>query len=143
MATSEQILMALSGLQALSQQIETCEQVARALIETGQAWRRNFLLGAWLLPTEHDRARQEVMAACTRLSRQVRIVRKTSLSPDAIRAQDYVARIKACCACCPEANAQRTGSGGFRCMVQERLKGKEGTGMRFRLGLNGEIVESA
>ena len=130
MATSQQIMMALSGLQGLSQQIGTCEQVARALIETGEVWCRDGPLSAWLLPTDYERARRQVMQACTRLVRQIRMVRRTSLSPDAIRAQDYVAKIRACCACCPEANAQRAGSGGFRCMVQERLKGKADKGLR-------------
>ena len=143
MATSRQIKTALKGLQSLSPQIETCEQVARALIETGQAGCRDTVPTARPLATDYTRARRQVIRHCGLLAKQIRVIRRTSVSPDAIRAQDYVARIRACCACCPEANAQRAGSGGFRCMVQERLKGKAGKGTRFHLGLNGEIVETA
>jgi hypothetical protein len=139
MATAREITTTLAGLQSLPGQVDTCKGVVRALIETGQVWHQTSI---WQSPTDCDRAREQVMDACGRLFGRLRKVRRTSLSPAAIRAQDYVAKIRACCAFCPKANADRARSGGFRCVVEERFKARGATAPRFRLGPDGEILET-
>jgi hypothetical protein len=144
MVTSDQLTAAVESLRDLSQTVITCGQTALALIETGQRWTTDGTLVMWILvPTEHDRAREVVTTRCRKTLRQLRTIRRQSLSPDAIRTMAHVEYILQCCQNCAETNASRLRSGGhFTCMAAGAPDDGSGAQYRFALGPTGDIIES-
>ena len=123
--------------------VETCQQVAEALIETGEQWSRENPLFSSLLPTDYERARKEVIKKCVSAIQQLRTIRKNTLSPDSIRARASISRILECCGDCPASNRRKLANKkSFCCLVQARLGEGAKDEFRFRLDDKGQILET-
>ncbi len=142
MAKEHPARLAASVLAEIPQAAELCRQIALSLIETGQSWLRATWFIAMVIPTDYERARRTMIHNCGMALRDLRSVRRASLSVDAIHATANVRKVLECCRQCPEANRKNVEQGqGFECLVQQRLGQPSGDGFRFRLDEEGQILE--
>ena len=140
MAKRNEVPLTVTTLYEIPKIVETCQQIAEALIETGEQWSRENPLFSSLLPTDYERARKEIIKKCISARQQLRAIRKKTLSPDAIRARANISRILECCRDCPAAN--RRSKKAFCCLVQARLGEGAKDEFRFRLDDKGQILET-
>ena len=143
MAKGNKVYLTATTLNEIPKMVETCQQVAEALIETGEQWAcENFLVSS-LLPTDYERARKEIIRKCISACRDLRTIRKQTLSPDAIRARANISKILECCRSCHAANQKRLADKKtFCCLVQARLGEGAEDEFRFRLDDKGQILET-
>ena len=93
-------------------------------------------------PTEYERARTQILETCNRVAPRLKSVRRSSLSPDAIRAFASVSMTQTSCQECPAANKRNLKEGKpFRCLTRHRLQNKVHEGFRFSLDGKGQILE--
>lgn len=143
MAKHNGVHLTVTTLNEIPQMVETCQQIAEALIETGEQWSRENPLFSSLLPTDYERARKEIIKKCVSACRQLRTIRKQTLSPDAIRARANISRILECCGDCPATNQKKLADKkAFCCLVQARLGEGAKDEFRFRLDDKGQILET-
>jgi len=143
MATQEELNNVRRGLQELPRMVETCEQVAKALIETKQPLSQAGTPLGVFWGTDYDRARRQIRRRCRLIQNLLRRVRRTALSPDAIRGQSEIRTIQRACERCLFVNRQGLQQGkAFRCLANGQ-SGQVGGGFRFRLDLKGNILESS
>ena len=121
--------------------VETCCQVAAALVETHSSWARGGLLSL-LAPTEYERARAQVLRTCEQVVPRLRRLRRKTLSPDAIRAGANISTALTACRQCPAVNRRNLAEGKpFRCLTRHCLQNKVREGFRFSLDGKGQILE--
>lgn len=143
MAKLNEVRLIARTLNDIPRIVETCHQVADALIETDEQWSRTNQLFSWFFPTEYERARHNVTETCIFVQRQLKDLRKRTSSPDAIRAGAKVSNILECCAECPAANRSNlSNKKAFCCLAQARLGEGTKEGFRFRLNNKGQILET-
>lgn len=131
-----------TDLQQLPQVIQTCEQVAQAMIDTGQKWGPDSGFLAMLCPTDDARARYSVEQCCSAVLSRLKRIRRDTLSPDAIRTCSLVLQMKECCQHCPEANRVNIKDARqFACLIRQRFPKRAGSGFRFKLNEKGQIIE--
>jgi hypothetical protein len=142
MATPRHIEAASKTLEDLAGQLARCEEIAQALVETGQPWDGRI---GWLTEdlTDFDRARRVVIKDLDEVGRQLRRLRRTELSPEAIRATGTVAEIRAACGRCIETNKANTAAGkSFVCLARNTVADRSNARTRFQLDARGNIIES-
>ena len=138
MATHQQIREASEGMARLPPEIEVCEAVAVASIETHQAW-----LPVVFGSTDFQRARDLNMASMQQIMRQIGQMRKDTRSADLIRAYARVLFMYDCCQECPQENQQHLNKKEpFRCLIKERCETAATTTFRFTLDEKGNLNES-
>lgn len=143
MAKRNEVQLTATMLHEIPRMVETCQQIAEALIETGEQWSSENSLFSSLLPTDYERARKEIIRKCVSACRQLRTIRKKTLSPDAIRARANISSVLECCGDCPVANRRNLANKkAFCCLVQARLGEGAKDGFRFRLDDKGQILET-
>ena len=143
MAKRNAVHLSVTMLNDIPRMVETCQQIAEALVETSEQWSRINPLCSWLLPTDYERARKDILKKCVSARQHLRIVRKRTLSPDAIRARANISRVLECCEDCPTANRSNLGDQkAFCCLVQARLGEGAKDEFRFRLDDKGQILET-
>ncbi len=140
MATKQEIREAAKAVESLGDSFTICRDVAIALIDTGQTWLNDNFMDRLFCATEYEKARKKIGEQITESQNQLKKVRDTELSPEAIRAAAYVEQIKKTCEQCPEHNKKRIEEGQkFVCLMETKLS--KGT-FRFRLNEKGKIIES-
>ena len=143
MAKRNEVHLTVTTLHELPRTVETCQQIAEALIETGEQWSRKNPLFSSLLPTDYERARKEIIKKCVLARQQLRTIRRNTLSPDAIRGRANVSKILECCEDCPAVNRRKLANKkAFCCLVQARLGEGAKDEFRFRLDDKGQILET-
>lgn len=143
MAKRNEVHLTVTMLNDIPRMVETCQQIAEALIETSEQWSRTNPLCSWLLPTDYERARKEILKTCVSARKHLRIVRKRTLSSDAIRARANISRVLECCEDCSAANRSNLcDKKAFCCLVQDRLGERAKDEFRFRLDDKGQILET-
>jgi len=88
MATKEQLNSITDNLDQIPEITQTCHDIAAALIESSKKVSSGDVWGL-IWPTEYDRAREQVISTCVSTIRKLMNVRRTLLSPEAIRATSY------------------------------------------------------
>ena len=143
MAKRNEVQLTATTLNEIPKMVDICQQIAEALIETGEQWSREALLFSSFLQTDYERARKEIIKKCISASQHLRTIRKKTLSPDAIRARGNISKILECCGDCPAANQRNlTNKKAFCCLVQARLGEGAKDEFRFRLDDKGQIIET-
>ena len=130
------------AIQELPEGMTACEQVARALIETGQAWAYPSEFRMVFFGTDYGRAREQVQQTCRTALATARRVRHGMLSADAIRASSYLEKIIKHCDECPDANKARLADGKpITCLVLAWLREHSTDAFRFSLDKEGRVIE--
>jgi hypothetical protein len=105
--------------------LDVCEQVGKALVETGQEW---WASGFFAPTTDFQRVRDKSMAELCTVERDLQKIRSTAFSPEAIRATTYVRTLLQACQDCHEANQESIEQGtGFTCLAREHLGSQNGS----------------
>jgi len=112
-------------LKEIPKVLDVCEQVGKALVETGQDW---WASGFWAQPTDFQRARDRSIAKLCKVEQDLHQVRSTGFSPEAIRATVYIRTLAKACQDCPEANRKSIEQGaGFTCRARAHLGAQSGS----------------
>jgi len=139
MATRQEIDAASRSLLRLPEQIELCGAVASALIESEEAW---WAEGFFARSTDYQRARDQVQRELQGARSQIRRIRRDTLSPDLIRADNRTLRMLDCCQKCPQANDQNLkAKKPFACLIKENGGQDALAPTRFTLDEQGQIHE--
>lgn len=139
MATQLEINAVLGSLQRLPGLVTACQEIARALLETKQPLSRADKPWGLIWGTDYDRARRQIIRQCGLTQSQLRRIRRTDLSPDAIRGQAEIEKIRRACRNCLLTNRKAMEEGrAFRCLADEQSR-RPGKGFRFQLDPNGNI----
>ena len=138
MATQQQIHETTAAMGRLPSNIELCESLALALLETGQSLRGFFS------STDYERSSAQNITSIRQILRQITQMRKDTLSPDLVRAHSRISNMHRCCQECPEVNEQRLAKKKepFRCLIKERCGTAATTIFRFTLDDKGNLHES-
>jgi hypothetical protein len=112
-------------LRALSQQVNTCEQVGQALKEVNEP-----LEGR----TDYQRAQRIVMRSCNEALVEIRTIRRAEISPNVIRAEHHLRKVWLCCSRCLAVNKKRK---SFTCLINSDKDVSVGG---YRLNKRGDIV---
>ena len=142
MATQEKLNSVSSELSKIPETVETCDDIAQALIEAKE--RVSYAGNIWALitSTDYDRARQQIIANCSSTLRGLRAIRQTTLSPDAIKASTRLRSVLKCCEICPAENLKNMSEGkSFHCLVKTASENNTAEGFQFRLDKKGRIIE--
>ena len=140
MATKEQLNSITENLNQIPEITQTCYDIASALIECKE---KVFSGNVWglIFPTEYDRARKQVISTCVSTIRELKNVRRTVLSPEAIRATSYLNHVENRCRACLAENKKRMAEGkSFCCLVRDASDKISSKGFRFKLNKKGDVV---
>lgn len=142
MATQEKLNSVSSELRRIPETVDTCHGIAQALIEAKEKVSYAGNIWALIIPTDYDRARQQIIAKCSSTLRGLKAIRRTALSPDAIRASTRLRSVLKCCRMCPVENLKNMSEGkSFHCLVKTASEKNTVEGFQFRLDKKGRIIE--
>ena len=142
MATSAHIYSVSAALNEIPKMVETCQQVVAALLEMNRSWSRAHWILLTLFPTDYDRSRNRIVYTCSVTRRELKNLRRATISPESIRALTYVTDIRRCCRKCRKINrANMKANKQFQCQVKEQLNRETRDSFRFRLNEKGQIIE--
>lgn len=140
MATREQVANLQQMLNRVNGSIQQCHEIAVALMETGSKWSWNGHPIGWITGTDYDRARLDILNMTTAARRLARSIRRSQISPQAIRAEALLKQLNGCCRKCPSYNAQAVRQGKpFTCLAQTGPEARNTS--RFALNQKGQIIE--
>lgn len=126
----------------ISTQMDLCQSVAVALIETSQPWTAELSTSWRRIKTDFDKAREQTRQRIGNALTELQRVRERGPDPDAIRAEHYIRNIDNCCVRCPELNAKNIQeSKPFVCFAKQLLQQGSEDPCRFQLNEEGNIVE--
>lgn len=142
MVTHQDLNLILRELREIPTLVKICQDVLTALAETDQpAIRSNYII-SFCFPTDYNRARAQLNKRFSGTKRRLKEVRRSTVSPDAIRALSYITQIKLCCNRCERVNRKNVQQGkAIRCQIQEKFEKDSKNGFRFELNQKGQIIE--
>jgi len=142
MVTHQDLNQILRELQEIPPLVKTCQDVLSALTETDQPAIRSNCVFSFCFPTDYNRARAQLNKRFSGTKRRLKEVRRSTISPAAIRALAYITQIKRCCNRCERVNRKNVQQGNaIRCQIQEKFEKDLTNGFRFELNQKGQIIE--
>jgi hypothetical protein len=143
MVTYQDLNLISSELEEIPQMAKLCQETVNALLEANECCiRDNIVLSLLLFPTDYNRARKQIIAKCASAERRLQDVRRSIISPEAIRAVSHISRIKKLCASCEKINKTNLQQGKkFSCQIQEKYGQVSVKEFRFELDQIGRIIE--
>ena len=132
-----------ASVQEITHLVQECGKVQKELVRAGQSWMHESTAISRWSPTEFERARHRLIAACDIAHRQLSRMRRTNISATAIRDTRIVSQIRSCCRQCRKVNLKNKAAGRpFECLVDKRLNQTSQSAFRYRLDEKGDISES-
>ena len=142
MATQEKLNSVSSELRRIPEITNTCHDIALALIEANEKVSYAGTILAFIARTDYDRARRQIIAKCSSTLRGLKAIRRTALSPDAIRAGTRLRSVLKYCRMCPAENLKNMSEGkSFHCLVKTASENNTVERFQFRLDKKGRIIE--
>lgn len=92
-------------LERIPRSLGICTQVARALVDTGQEWSTSGWLRRFFRSTDYERARSRVLKELRMTEAELRTLRASEFSPEAIHGTAHVVKVMNACRQCPQAIA--------------------------------------
>ena len=142
MTPQERLKSVTSELSKIPENVKTCHDVALALIEANEKVSYAGTILALIVKTEYDRARKQIITTCSSTLRGLKAIRRTALSPDAIRATTCLNHVLECCRECPSENLENMQEPNhFSCPAKEASEDGSMQSFHFALDRKGRIIE--
>lgn len=142
MTTQDDLNFIASEIDEIPKNIKLCQEIVNALIETNQSCINDSVLISLLDPTDYERARKQIIRKCRSIDLALFHVRKSIISPEAIRAAAYLIEILNICTSCLDINrANIWNNKKFSCQMQEKYGKPSENEFRFELDQIGRIIE--
>jgi hypothetical protein len=142
MVTYQDLNLISSEMEDIPQMIKLCQETVNALLETNECCTKGNVILSFLAPTDYNRARNQIIVKCASAERRLQDVRRSIISPEAIRAVSHISRIKKLCDGCEKINKTNLLQGKkFCCQIQEKYGQVSVKEFRFELDQIGRIIE--
>lgn len=142
MATQQQLNSISAKLDRIPEITQTCHDIALALIEANEKVSYGSSVFGFIIQTEYDRARKQIISTCSSTIRDLRNIRRTVLSSEAIKATSYLSHVANCCkACLAENLGSMTTGKSFCCLIETASEENSIKVFRFKLNEKGQIIE--